>query len=122
MVGQYAHPTNAILPRADFHYIILIMTRKAVWNAPATQRDRAVADLDQFDPTVAKPMARRGKQLWKIARRGRPRKPEHQKTRRVVISVDPLLLKRMDAYAKSHGLDRSKLIARGVNEIIGSAA
>ena len=94
--------------------------RKAIWNAPASERTAAFAEMDRFDATDAKPLSKQGEALWNRAKRGRgrPRKPEAQKTRRVVISVDPLLLQRMDAYAKAQGLDRSKVIARGVEKLI----
>lgn len=97
--------------------------RKSIWNATAAERDAAVADLEAFDPHKAKPLSKRGRVLWKAATRGRgrPRKPAGEKTRRVVISVEPRLLKRMDAFAKSHGLDRSKLIAKGVENVMATA-
>lgn len=99
-----------------------IQKRKAIWNAPAADRAAAFAEMDRFALKDAKPLSKRGTALWKRAKRGRgqPRKPDSQKTRRVVISVDPVLLRRMDAYAKAEGLDRSKVIALGVGKLIAS--
>lgn len=41
---------------------------------------------------------------------------------RVLISVDPVLLKRVDAYARRRRMSRSELFAQGVEAFIGSAA
>ncbi|HEY8751661.1 MAG TPA: hypothetical protein VIM11_27010 [Tepidisphaeraceae bacterium] len=54
------------------------------------------------------------------ARIGRPRVGRGAK--RVLITVEGALLKRADAYAKQHGLNRSELIARGLKNLMGSAA
>jgi hypothetical protein len=89
------------------------------------QRDAEVARYDREMPGMpGKPLSPRGKAEHARARRkaraGRPRIGHGAK--RVLITVERGLLKRADAYAKQHGLNRSELIARGLASIIGSAA
>jgi hypothetical protein len=73
-----------------------------------------------FDQTT--PMTKRSKALWALAKRGRgrPRKPESEKSKRTIISIEPRLLALADAFATSKGLDRSKLFALSVQEYIAS--
>ena len=40
----------------------------------------------------------------------------------ISLTVERDLLKRADAYAKQHGISRARLIARGIQVILGSAA
>ncbi|HZL37778.1 MAG TPA: hypothetical protein VFC78_20845 [Tepidisphaeraceae bacterium] len=42
--------------------------------------------------------------------------------RQISISMDPLLLKRADAYARRRRMSRSELVAKGLEAVIGSAA
>jgi hypothetical protein len=89
------------------------------------QRNDAIAKYDREMPgTPGKPLSARGKAEHAKARRraraGRPRIGHGAK--RVLITVERGLLKRADAYAREHGLNRSELIARGLASIIGSAA
>lgn len=89
------------------------------------QRDAEVAQYDREMPgTPGKPLSKTGKVAHARARRkaraGRPRVGRGAK--RVLITVEGGLLKRADAYAKRHGLNRSELIAKGIINLIGSAA
>ena len=69
-----------------------------------------------------RPMSRRSKALWEIAKRGRgrPRKASGEKARRVLISLDPKILALAEEFASSKGLDRSKLFAVSVQAFIAS--
>jgi hypothetical protein len=60
------------------------------------------------------------KALWARARqgRGRPRKPDGEKSRRVLVTVAPGLLAQADAYAKRKGLSRAELFARGLRAVL----
>src|SRR5437763_14005361 len=59
----------------------------------------------RFDET--RPMSRRSRALWEIAKRGRGRPPKPGNER-------PNLLAVVEAFASSKGLDRSKLFAMSV--------
>lgn len=60
------------------------------------------------------PAMRRRWEAAKRAGRGRPRKPEGAKAVPTLITVDPELLKKIDAYAKKNGISRSQLFAQSV--------
>lgn len=85
-------------------------------DAEARKWERGIS----FEET--RPMSRRSKALWKIAKRGRgrPRKPSSEKAKRVLISLDPKTLALAEAFASSMGLDRSKLFAVSVQAFIAS--
>ena len=51
---------------------------------------------------------------------GRPKVGKGAKT--ISLTVESDLLKQVDAYAKRHGISRAKLVAKGLQVIIGSAA
>lgn len=50
---------------------------------------------------------------------GRPAKPEDEKVRRVLISIDPELLTRLDAETQRRNTSRSGLIAEAVKKMLG---
>jgi hypothetical protein len=59
---------------------------------------------------------------WSKVRKkmGRPKIGRGAKT--ISLSVERELLKQADAYARRHGISRAKLVARGLQTILGSAA
>ena len=61
-----------------------------------------------------RPLSKRQRRMWEGAKRGRPRKPESAKAVPTLITVDPKLLKKIDAYAKRQGISRSQLFAQAV--------
>lgn len=69
-----------------------------------------------------RPLSKRSKALWELAKRGRgrPRKPKEEKAARVLISVEPQLLATVDAFAASNSVDRSKLFALSVRAYIAA--
>lgn len=69
-----------------------------------------------------RPMSVRSKALWEIAKRGRgrPKKPAGERAKRVLISMDPKLLALVEAFARSKGVDRSKLFALSVQAFIAA--
>ncbi len=72
--------------------------------------------LDKLRPLT--PELRR---RWEAAKRGRPAKVAGTKSVPTLITVEPTLLKRIDAYAKKVGISRSQLFAEAVRERIGAA-
>ena len=54
------------------------------------------------------------------AKRGRPRIGKG--SAKLYVSMERGLLKRVDAFARAHGISRSQLIARGVRAVLNSAA
>lgn len=89
------------------------------------QRRAEVARYGREMPgTPGKRLSARGKAEHARARRkagiGRPKRGLGAK--RVLITVERGLLNRADAYARQHGMNRSELIARGLQTLMGSAA
>lgn len=89
----------------------------------AEELDAEVARFDREIPqSQMKPLTRAQREVLKRARRkgGRPR--IGQGARGVLITAERGLLNRADLYARTKGLSRSKLIARGLKSILGSVA
>ena len=61
---------------------------------------------------------KRERQRWEAAKRGRPRKAPGTKAVPTLITVEPKLLKKVDAYAKKAGISRSQLFSEAVRERI----
>ena len=59
----------------------------------------------------SRPLSLRGKVLWDLAKRRRGRPRLGTGAVKVLVTFDPLLLERVDAYAKEENLKRSQLIA-----------
>jgi len=72
--------------------------------------------LDKLRPLT--PAMRR---RWEAAKRGRPKKAPGTKAVPTLITVEPTLLRRIDAYVKKAGISRSQLFADAVRERIGAA-
>lgn len=89
----------------------------------AAELDAEVAKFDhEFLADTAKPLtAEERKRDRKAGRkRGRPRIGAGAK--RVLVTIESSLLRRSDVYARRHGLSRSALIARGLEEVLGKNA
>ena len=90
----------------------------------AEELDAEVARYDE--PFVAfresKPLNKSDRDLLRRAGRKVGRPKIGRVARRVLITVERGLLKKADAYAKTQGLSRSELIARGLRSVLGSAA
>ena len=69
------------------------------------------------------PMKARERRRWERAKRGRgrPSKAPGQKAVRVLLTIQPPLLAEADAFARSHGLSRSELFARGLRVVFAAA-
>jgi uncharacterized DUF497 family protein len=69
--------------------------------------------LDQLRPL--KPQQR---SQWETIKRGRPKKPPGTKAVPTLITVEPQLLRRADAYAKKTGVSRSQLFSDAIRRKI----
>ena len=68
-----------------------------------------------------RPLTPELRRRWAEAKRGRPKKPAGTKAVPTLITVEPTLLRRIDAYAKKAGISRSQLFAEAVRERIGAS-
>jgi hypothetical protein len=68
-----------------------------------------------------RPLNARERKQWAEAKHGRPRKAPGAKSVPTLITVEPTLLRRIDAYVKKAGISRSRLFAEAVRERIGAA-
>ncbi len=94
---------------------------KTFFQMTPAERD---ADVRRYDKGVdfakTRPLSAKGRLLWERAKRGRPAKPPGEKSSRVLITLEPALLKQADRLARSQGLSRSELIARGIRSVIAA--
>lgn len=67
-----------------------------------------------------RPLNTRERAQWEEAKRGRPKKAAGTKAVPTMITVEPTLLRRIDAYVKKAGISRSQLFAEAVRERIGA--
>jgi hypothetical protein len=91
---------------------------KPYWAMTSSELASATKEFDReyIADTFGRPQTRAQQQLRRARRRGRPRVGKG--ARRVLITVERSLLAQADAYAKSHGLNRSQLVARGLKHVI----
>jgi hypothetical protein len=88
------------------------------------QRDAEVAPFDREMAGIpGKALSKHGQMIHAKARR----KGDAASRRRVIssevrVKVAKPLLDRADAYAKQHGMNRSELVAKGLEALVGSAA
>lgn len=68
--------------------------------------------------TLAKlrPLTPAQQRMWEEAKRGRPKKAPGTKAVPTMITVEPKLLKKVDAYARRQGMSRSQLFAEAVQK------
>jgi hypothetical protein len=102
------------------------MTGKEFLLLPLPDRQRIVAEIEAQSPedrlarsTPLTPVLRR---RWSKFKRGRGRPQSGRGSTVVSLSVEKDLLKRADAYAKTHGLKRSELLTRGLQNVLGEKA
>jgi hypothetical protein len=69
-----------------------------------------------------RPLNPEQRRRWEAAKRRRPRKAPGTKAIPTLITVEPELLRRADAYAKKIGLSRSQLFSEAVRRRIDPAA
>lgn len=72
-------------------------------------------------PEKLRPLTPEQRRRWESAKRGRPRKAPASRAVPTLITVEPKLLKQVDAYAKKEGMSRSRLFSEAVRQRIGLA-
>jgi hypothetical protein len=92
---------------------------------PDAEKERIYQEIDAESPEESlarsRPLNARERAQWRRFRAlGRPKVGKGAKT--ISLTVEAGLLKRADAYAKRHGISRAKLVARGLEAILGNAA
>jgi hypothetical protein len=93
---------------------------------PDSEKERIYNELEAETPenrlANSRPLNARERRQWRRfkAKMGRPKIGKGAKT--ISLTVEKNLLKQADAYAKRHGISRAKLVAQGLQAVIGSAA
>jgi len=80
------------------------------------------ADVKRFDRGLSldelQPLSPKNRLLWEATKRRRGRPKLGTGAIRVLVTLEPELLEKVDSYAKDHHLKRSQLISRALkNEI-----
>jgi hypothetical protein len=68
--------------------------------------------------TRSRPLTAKERREWATKVRGRPAKPERERAVRVLFTIDPTLLRQVDAYARANDLSRAELIATGLRHVL----
>jgi hypothetical protein len=92
---------------------------------PDSEKERIYNELEAETPedrlANSRPLNARERRQWRRFKAlGRPKVGKGAKT--ISLTVEKSLLKQADAYAKRHGISRAKLVAQGLQAVIGSAA
>ena len=86
----------------------------------AAELEEDVAHFDQeFIADTAKPLRREERVRDQRAKRKRGRPRVGGGAKRVLVTIESSLLRRSDVFARKHGLTRSALIGRGLEELLG---
>jgi hypothetical protein len=89
----------------------------------AAEMDDEVAKFDhEFIVETAKPLTAKERRTDQRANRKRGRPRVGAGAKRVLVSIEASLLRRLDIYAAKHRLTRSALIARGLEVLLAKAA
>jgi hypothetical protein len=90
----------------------------------ASELADATREFDKPSPPGRfRTMTARERRRWQRAKRGRgrPSKAPGEKAVRVLVTIQPPLLAEADAFARSHGLSRSELFARGLRVVFAAS-
>ncbi len=93
---------------------------------PDSEKKRIYNEIDGERPEQrlarSRPLNARERRQWQKfkAKVGRPKVGKGAKT--ISLTVEAGLLKQADDYAKRHGISRAKLVAKGLQSILNSAA
>jgi len=69
-------------------------------------------------PELMRPMSPVMRRRWKAAKRGRPRKPAEAKAVPTMITLEPDLLRRIDACTRKTGVSRSRFLAQAARQAL----
>jgi hypothetical protein len=97
--------------------------KKTTRTAKTNENDFQALDRTarSITPDKLRPLTPAQRVRWESAKRGRPKKPPGTKAVPTLITVEPQLLRRADAYAKKAGLSRSQLFSDALRQRIESA-
>src|SRR5687768_12169578 len=92
---------------------------------PALEKERVMKQIE--DATAeqrlarSRPLSTKERRQWQRfkSKRGRPKVDKGAKT--ISLTVERKLLEQADAYAKQQGISHAKLVAQGLQAIMGSA-
>jgi hypothetical protein len=95
---------------------------------PDSEKERIFQELEAESPedrlARSRPLNAQERRQWRRfknkSKMGRPKVGKGARTISLTVEMD--LLKQADAYAKRHGISRAKLIAQGLQAVLGSAA
>jgi hypothetical protein len=93
-------------------------TRKPLARMTAAELADATKGAENIDFEDTKPLPPAMAAAWDRAKRGRGRPRIGEGAEKVLISIEKRLLLVTDALARRKGLDRSKLIARAIREML----
>lgn len=93
-------------------------TRKKIDENDFAALDRLARGIT---PEKMRPLSPAMRRRWEAARRGRPRKPVGAKALPTMITVEPKLLRLIDAQARKAGLSRSQFLAQAARRELGLA-
>src|SRR5439155_14168055 len=120
------HPLSP-LPRAvQANQEMILMpkkTRKKSWmKMTASELAKATREFDrEVDLTHTRPLSSENRKWWNRARRaGRPKVGKGAQP--ILITMEKGLLEQADAYAKKHHINRSQLVAMGIQSLIRKRA
>jgi hypothetical protein len=93
--------------------------KKPFFEMTTAERNNAVKELDRESlMEESRPLSPKGQVLWELAKRRRGRPRLGTGAVKVLVTFDPALLERVDAYAKGKNLKRSQLIAKALEKEI----
>jgi hypothetical protein len=93
---------------------------------PDSRKERIVKQLERETLRQSiersRPLGTKERRQWGRfkAKMGRPKIGKGAKT--ISLTMEKDLLKQADTYARRHGISRAKLVAQGIQAILGSAA
>lgn len=99
------------------------MTATSFENLPDSEKDRIFKEIEAETPEErlanSRPLTAKERADWEaFVRKANRTRNEESKEEKVSIRVKQSLLKKADAYAKRHKIDRSELFTRGLQNLI----
>jgi len=91
---------------------------KAQTSMPSMKLAELTKDLDNIDFENTRELSTEMGEKWERAKRGRGRPRIGEGAEKVLISMEKRLLLVTDALARRKGLDRSKLVAKAIREML----
>ena len=86
---------------------------------PDVEKDRIAAEFDrEFVAEEFRPLTAAERRIWQRAQHRGPRDDRKGDQQRVTIRVSRSLLKKIDDYARAHGLKRSEFLANSAKAVI----